>query len=126
MILDITKLGEEVLRKKAEPVAEVNDEIKKLGFFKQRHNDGYSGIRLGDVQRMLPSVDVFDFPLFMIAPLQILLHQSDRLSRTRMTLVPRFRVACVFLSYRKRPSLWQFWTAYQQPEQHPLCFRADL
>ena len=30
MILDITKLGEEVLRKKAEPVAEVNDEIKKL------------------------------------------------------------------------------------------------
>ena len=30
MILDITKLGEEVLRKKAEPVAEVNDEIRKL------------------------------------------------------------------------------------------------
>ena len=29
MILDITKLGEEVLRKKAEPVAEVNDEIRK-------------------------------------------------------------------------------------------------
>ena len=30
MILEITKLGEEVLRKKAEPVAEVNDEIRKL------------------------------------------------------------------------------------------------
>jgi peptide deformylase len=30
MILDITKLGEEILRKKAEPVAEVNDEIRKL------------------------------------------------------------------------------------------------
>ena len=30
MILDITKLGEEVLRQKAEPVAEINDEIRKL------------------------------------------------------------------------------------------------
>lgn len=30
MILDITKLGEEILRKKAEPVPEVNDEIRKL------------------------------------------------------------------------------------------------
>ena len=30
MILEITKLGEEVLRQKAEPVAEVNDEIRKL------------------------------------------------------------------------------------------------
>jgi peptide deformylase len=30
MILDITKLGEEVLRKTAEPVKEVNDEIRKL------------------------------------------------------------------------------------------------
>jgi peptide deformylase len=30
MILDITKLGEEILRQKAEPVAEVNDEIRKL------------------------------------------------------------------------------------------------
>ena len=30
MILDITKLGQEVLRQKAEPVAEVNDEIRKL------------------------------------------------------------------------------------------------
>ena len=30
MILDIVKLGEEVLRKKAEPVAEVNDEIRQL------------------------------------------------------------------------------------------------
>jgi uncharacterized protein (UPF0335 family) len=30
MILDITKLGEEVLRQKAEPIAEVNDEIRKL------------------------------------------------------------------------------------------------
>ncbi len=30
MILEITKLGEEVLRKKAEPVPEVNDEIRKL------------------------------------------------------------------------------------------------
>ena len=30
MILEITKLGEEVLRQKAEPVAEVNDENRKL------------------------------------------------------------------------------------------------
>lgn len=30
MILEITKLGEEILRQKAEPVAEVNDEIRKL------------------------------------------------------------------------------------------------
>lgn len=30
MILDITKLGEEILRKKADPVPEVNDEIRKL------------------------------------------------------------------------------------------------
>lgn len=30
MILDITKLGEEILRRKAEPVAEVNDEIRRL------------------------------------------------------------------------------------------------
>lgn len=30
MILEITKLGEEILRKKAEPVAEVTDEIRKL------------------------------------------------------------------------------------------------
>ena len=30
MILDVVKLGEEVLRQKAEPVAEVNDEIRKL------------------------------------------------------------------------------------------------
>ena len=30
MILEITKLGEEVLRKKAEPVPEVNDENRKL------------------------------------------------------------------------------------------------
>ena len=30
MILNITKLGEEVLRQKAEPVPEVNDEIRKL------------------------------------------------------------------------------------------------
>ncbi len=30
MILDITKLGEEILRRKAEPVAEVNDEIRQL------------------------------------------------------------------------------------------------
>ena len=30
MILDITKLGEEILRQKAEPVAEINDEIRKL------------------------------------------------------------------------------------------------
>ncbi len=30
MILEITKLGEEILRKKAEPVAEVTDKIRKL------------------------------------------------------------------------------------------------
>ena len=30
MILDITKLGEEILRKKVDPVPEVNDEIRKL------------------------------------------------------------------------------------------------
>ena len=30
MILEITKLGEEILRRKAEPVAEINDEIRKL------------------------------------------------------------------------------------------------
>ena len=30
MILEITKLGEEILRQKAEPVAEVNDEIRTL------------------------------------------------------------------------------------------------
>ena len=30
MILEITKLGEEILRQKAEPVPEVNDEIRKL------------------------------------------------------------------------------------------------
>ncbi len=30
MILEITKLGEEILRKKAEPVSEINDEIRKL------------------------------------------------------------------------------------------------
>lgn len=30
MILDITKLGEDILRQKAEPVAEVNDEIRQL------------------------------------------------------------------------------------------------
>ena len=30
MILEITKLGEDILRQKAQPVAEVNDEIKKL------------------------------------------------------------------------------------------------
>ena len=30
MVLEITKLGEEILRQKAEPVAEVNDEIRKL------------------------------------------------------------------------------------------------
>ena len=30
MILDVVKLGEEVLRKKAEPIAEVNDEIRQL------------------------------------------------------------------------------------------------
>lgn len=30
MILDITKLGEPILREKAQPVAEVNDEIRKL------------------------------------------------------------------------------------------------
>ncbi|MBP5520179.1 MAG: peptide deformylase [Treponema sp.] len=30
MILNITKLGEDILRKKAEPIAEVNDEIRQL------------------------------------------------------------------------------------------------
>jgi len=30
MVLEITKLGEEILRQKAQPVAEVNDEIRKL------------------------------------------------------------------------------------------------
>lgn len=30
MVLDVTKLGEEILRQKAEPVAEVNDEIRQL------------------------------------------------------------------------------------------------
>lgn len=30
MVLDIVKLGEDILRQKAEPVAEVNDEIRKL------------------------------------------------------------------------------------------------
>lgn len=30
MVLEITKLGEEVLRQKAQPVAEVNDEIRQL------------------------------------------------------------------------------------------------
>jgi len=30
MILEVTKLGEEILRKKAEPVPEVNDEIRQL------------------------------------------------------------------------------------------------
>ena len=30
MILEITKLGEDILRKKAEPVSEINDEIRKL------------------------------------------------------------------------------------------------
>ena len=30
MLLDVAKLGEEVLRKKAEPVAEINDEIRAL------------------------------------------------------------------------------------------------
>ena len=30
MILDIVKLGEDILREKAEPVAEVNDEIRQL------------------------------------------------------------------------------------------------
>ena len=30
MILEITKLGEDILRQKAQPVAEVNDEIRKL------------------------------------------------------------------------------------------------
>lgn len=30
MILEITKLGDDILRQKAQPVAEVNDEIKKL------------------------------------------------------------------------------------------------
>ena len=30
MILDIVKLGEDILRQKAEPVAEVNDEIRRL------------------------------------------------------------------------------------------------
>ncbi len=30
MILDIVKLGEDILREKAQPVAEVNDEIRKL------------------------------------------------------------------------------------------------
>ena len=30
MVLEVTKLGEEVLRKKAEPVAEINDEIRAL------------------------------------------------------------------------------------------------
>ena len=30
MILDIVKLGEDILRQKAQPVAEVNDEIRKL------------------------------------------------------------------------------------------------
>ena len=30
MILDITKLGEDILRQTAEPVKEVNDEIRQL------------------------------------------------------------------------------------------------
>ena len=30
MILDVVKLGEDILRQKAEPVPEVNDEIRKL------------------------------------------------------------------------------------------------
>lgn len=30
MVLEVTKLGEDVLRKKAEPVAEINDEIRAL------------------------------------------------------------------------------------------------
>lgn len=30
MILEVTKLGEDILRKKAEPVAEINDEIRAL------------------------------------------------------------------------------------------------
>ena len=30
MILDVVKLGEDILRQKAEPVAEVNDEIRQL------------------------------------------------------------------------------------------------
>ncbi len=30
MILDITKLGEDILRQKAQPVEEVNDEIRQL------------------------------------------------------------------------------------------------
>lgn len=43
MILNVTKLGEDILRQKAEPVAEVNDEIRQLAedmFETMIENDG--------------------------------------------------------------------------------------
>ena len=37
MILEITKLGEEILRQKAEPVVEVNDEIDAQAYRRRVH-----------------------------------------------------------------------------------------
>lgn len=57
MILEVTKLGEEILRKKAEPVPEINDEIRELAenMFEtmiENNGVGLAGPQVGKSLRM--------------------------------------------------------------------------
>lgn len=57
MILKVTKLGEEILRKKAEPVPEINDEIRELAenMFEtmiENNGVGLAGPQVGKLLRM--------------------------------------------------------------------------
>ena len=46
MILEVVKLGEDILRKKAEPIAEVNDEIRQLAQDMFETMEAYDGVGL--------------------------------------------------------------------------------
>lgn len=50
MILDVVKLGEDILRQKAEPVPEVNDEIRKLVADMFETMEEYDGVGLAGPQ----------------------------------------------------------------------------
>ncbi len=73
MILEITKLGEDILRQKAQPVAEVNDEIKKLAedMFEtmiEANGVGLAGPQVGKSLRMFVAMADDDVKRVFINP----------------------------------------------------------
>ena len=63
MILEITKLGEPILRQKAEPIAEVNDEIRKLAddmleTMIEADGVGLAGPQVGVLRRVVVMADL--------------------------------------------------------------------